>query len=257
MGCSSADEIAPADAMAIVVALLGLLTPAVGFRFASRGASHCDHRSHSPHMLFDSLFGKAEPAFTAGESNEAMRKRYLEVGIQIPLYEVLREGDGWEVRRYQPLAVAECDYDKRPEGYELLGGYAGGENEFGISMPRTAPCVMQPSREPKRMMWVLPTPHTPLDGVGEPAPPPKPQADDLVATRVLPPLVVGVARFSGYAVPDVVYDSAGALAKALVANGVKLAPGAAADLMLAQYNELFSLPWQRDNEVWLRVDLDG
>ena len=54
-----------------------------------------------------------------------------------------------------------------------------------------------------------------------------------------------------------VYDSAGALAKALVANGVKLAPGAAADLMLAQYNELFSLPWQRDNEVWLRVDLDG
>ena len=57
--------------------------------------------------------------------------------------------------------------------------------------------------------------------------------------------------------PDVVYDSAGALAKALVANGVKLAPGAAADLMLAQYNELFSLPWQRDNEVWLRVDLDG
>ena len=74
---------------------------------------------------------------------------------------------------------------------------------------------------------------------------------------MLPPLVVGVARFSGYAVPDVVYDSAGALAKALVANGVKLAPGAAADLMLAQYNELFSLPWQRDNEVWLRVDLDG
>ena len=48
-----------------------------------------------------------------------------------------------------------------------------------------------------------------------------------------------------------------ALAKALVANGVKLAPGAAADLMLAQYNELFSLPWQCDNEVWLRVDLDG
>ena len=113
-------------------------------------------------MLFDSLFGKAEPAFTDGESNEAMRKRYLEVGIQIPLYEVLREGDGWEVRRYQPLAVAECDYDKRPEGYELLGGYAGGENEFGISMPRTAPCVMQPSREPKRMMWVLPTPHLSL-----------------------------------------------------------------------------------------------
>ena len=37
----------------------------------------------------------------------------------------------------------------------------------------------------------------------------------------------------------------------------RMLPGAAADLMLAQYNELFSLPWQRDNEVWLRVDLDG
>lgn len=25
-------------------------------------------------------------------------------------------------------------------------------------------------------------------------------------------------------------------------------------LMIAQYNELFSLPWNRDNEVWLEIN---
>ena len=124
--------------MRITIALATLLVPSSSLRLAA------------PRMLFD-FFGAKSPEQTAGvnESEEAMRARYLEAGVQIPRYEVLREGDGWEVRRYQPLAVAECDYDKRPEGYELLGGYAGGENEFGISMPRTAPCVMQPSREPE------------------------------------------------------------------------------------------------------------
>ena len=50
--------------MSAIVALSVVLAPLAGFRFASRGAATRAIRSPSPHMLFDSLFGKSEPAFT-------------------------------------------------------------------------------------------------------------------------------------------------------------------------------------------------
>ena len=65
--------------------------------------------------------------------------------------ETLRTGTGWEVRRLQPMQVVECAYEKRPEGYELLGGYVGGENALGLPMPKTAPCIMAPLQRPKTM----------------------------------------------------------------------------------------------------------
>ena len=89
-------------------------------------------------------------------------------------------------------------------------------------------------------------------------PPPLPLAADMLTCRVVPPMTVAVASFSGYAVPDVVLSVRDKLARDLRAAGVELSgAGEQGDLLLAQYNELFSLPWQRDNEVWLRVDLDG
>ena len=48
--------------------------------------------------------------------------------MQLPRYDVVESGAEWEVRRYQTLAVVECEYEKRPEGYELLGGYCAGES---------------------------------------------------------------------------------------------------------------------------------
>jgi hypothetical protein len=54
-----------------------------------------------------------------------------------------------------------------------------------------------------------------------------------------------------------VLGRAAQLRASLAASGYALADGeggAASALMLAQYNELFALPWKRDNEVWLRVE---
>jgi len=62
---------------------------------------------------------------------------------------------------------------------------------------------------------------------------------------------------AGYAVPDVVLGRAAQLRASLSAGGYAVVDGeggAASGLMLAQYNELFALPWKRDNEVWLRVE---
>jgi hypothetical protein len=63
---------------------------------------------------------------------------------------------------------------------------------------------------------------------------------------------VAVASFSGYAVPDVVFSVRDKLKASLREAGIELSEGSDA-LMLAQYNELFALPWARENEVWLPV----
>jgi hypothetical protein len=58
-------------------------------------------------------------------------------------------------------------------------------------------------------------------------------------------------------VPDVVLGRAAQLRASLSAGGYAVVDGeggAPSGLMLAQYNELFALPWKRDNEVWLRVE---
>ena len=82
------------------------------------------------------------------------------------------------------MQVVECEYEKRPEGYELLGGFVRGENDGGLAMPATAPCLMMPLGRPKRMWYMLPAPHTPLDPAATPVPPPLPLAADMLTCRV-------------------------------------------------------------------------
>eukprot|EP00966_Prymnesium_polylepis_P137839 3185499-Prymnesium_polylepis.1 len=47
------------------------------------------------------------------------------LGVQLPRYDVLQSGDDWEVRRYQRLAIVECEYEKRPEGAARMPTGAG------------------------------------------------------------------------------------------------------------------------------------
>uniref|UniRef100_A0A7S3SIT5 Uncharacterized protein n=1 Tax=Emiliania huxleyi TaxID=2903 RepID=A0A7S3SIT5_EMIHU len=206
--------------------------------------------------LFDSLFAAATPPppppLPTAEENA---KKADALGVQTPSYTTLRSGPGWEIRELQPMQVVECSYERRPEGYELLGGYAQrGENSAQLAMPATAPCLMRPLARPKTMWYMLPAPHTPLDPAATPVPPPTPLADDMLACKSVEQLVVAVACFSGYAVPDVVLSARDRLIASLSEAGVELADGAAVEgLLLAQYNELFALPWARENEVWLQV----
>lgn len=203
-------------------------------------------------MLFDMFKPKPKPVISDAEA----REKY---GVQLPKYESL-ERDGYELRKYQDMCVVECTYDARPEGYELLGAYTGGgENALGLPMPQTCPAVMRPCLEPaKKMFYMLPSPHTPLEPGAPMTPAPLPSAlltECGVEPRTIDGLTVAVAKFSGYAVPDVVFGARDGLKAALRRDGIPFDESDEGDqqLMLAQYNELFSLPWNRDNEVWLPV----
>ena len=109
--------------------MLCLFAPVAGLLAAPRAAPISAgppaRRAPAPLALFDALFGKAkQPAEPQDAADAAQASR---LGVQLPSYEVLASGDDWEVRSYQTLSVIECTYEKRPEGYELLGGYVGGE----------------------------------------------------------------------------------------------------------------------------------
>ena len=41
-------------------------------------------------------------------------------------FELLRRAEGYVVRRYPEVSVAEVQYDVRPEGYDVLGSYFRG-----------------------------------------------------------------------------------------------------------------------------------
>ena len=208
--------------------------------------------------LFGGLFGGTPTPPRSLPSREDSEKQAAALGVQQPAYATVSSGAGWEIRRIQAMQVVECEYEKRPEGYELLGGYAQrGENAEGLAMPATAPCLMRPLARPKTMWYMLPAPHTPMDPDGTPVDAPAPVLGDLLRIKSLPPMLVGVATFSGYAVPDVVFAVRDQLAKALVEGGATLADDALEDgMLLAQFNELFALPWARENEVWVPLKME-
>lgn len=213
------------------------------------------------------LFGFGGPAKKAELTDEQIAETY---GLQIAKFEVLPPPPGsaaasglpdtdpasYQLRRYLPMSVVECAYERRPEGYTLLDGYTqAGENALGLPMPRTAPCMMLPCAKPEKLMrYLLPSPHTPRDATTAPVPPPAPTCE-LLMTRELPATAYAVKRFSGYGTPDIVFGLRDSLKATLARDGVAVADRCDEGLVLAQYNELFSLPWKRDNELWLPVQL--
>ena len=142
--------------------MLRLLLTGVLAALAQRGAA----------LNFGQLFGGGGGQKKAPLTNQEIREKY---GVQLPSYDVLADGDGWECRRYQKMSLTECEYTVRPEGaslpaplsrrppeaatagYELLGGYqAGAENSLNLAMPPTSPALIIPFDSPKRMRFVLP-----------------------------------------------------------------------------------------------------
>lgn len=203
------------------------------------------------------LFGLGGGGTKAELTDDEIATKY---GLQIARFDAVEGGAvddanaPYQLRRYRPMYVVECAYEKRPEGYTLLDGYTQhGENAAGLAMPRTAPCLMLPCASPKRMRYVLPSPHTPLEPGKEALAPPEPTCD-LLTTFLVDAFTVAVARFSGYATPDVVFALRDATKERLAADGVSVPADVDERIVLAQYNELFSLPWKRDNELWLPVE---
>ena len=174
-------------------------------------------------------------------------------------YEVVRQGHGYELRRYPPCVVAEvnvdADFDQAGSiGFRPLVNYIGGNNSARTSLDMTAPVVQSrklsmtapvvqqagAGRE-QVIAFVLPKSVT-LDSAPVPT-------DPRVVIREMPPSLTAVARYSGRWSESSYEHHVAALRKALAADGL----AAVSEPRLARFDPPFK-PWfLRRNEVHIDV----
>lgn len=209
---------------------------------------------------------------------------YAVAGIDQPKYDVTATREGYEVRRYAPMLVAETDMASlgggdRGRGFQILAGYIFGGNRARDSIAMTAPVVMDPTAgttsAATRIAMTAPVvmdPATPPAGVPPPdaagtaARPtgtmqfvmphrftsldqlPVPN-DARVRLRQVPGRTVAATRFSWYATSGRVAEKSAALLAALARDGVAVRSSP----MLATYDPPFTLPFMQRHEIMVEI----
>jgi hypothetical protein len=174
-------------------------------------------------------------------------------------YEVVRERDGYELRRYPAHVVAEVTVDADFEqagslGFRPLVSYIGGNNRSRESLAMTAPVVQSQTLamtapvvqspgegEQQVIAFVLPASLS-IDSAPVPA-------DPRVVIREVPPSLTAVTRYSGRWSESSYEHHVAALRQALATDGLT----AVSEPRLARFDPPFK-PWfLRRNEVHLDV----
>eukprot|EP00741_Cyanophora_paradoxa_P020306 tig00021244_g19599.t1 len=161
-------------------------------------------------------------------------------------YTLLRRYPGFEVREYGAFEVVRTAYTARPAGFSALDAYLHGNSMSGEGLPRSAPVIYAvpsdpASPAPKRMAYPVPA------GASEPL------DDDLEVVPVDFSRIAAI-RFSGSATPEIVAARRRQLERMVKAAGLRAVEEPV--LRFAQYDAVYSLPWTRRNEVWLRLEAD-
>jgi hypothetical protein len=171
----------------------------------------------------------------------------------------------FSLRQYAPYVVAQTTVDE-PDldtasraGFRRLAGYIFGGNEGRRSIAMTAPVMSQPTSSGERIAMTAPvgaaragdgwliTFMMPSQYTLATLPAPR---DPRVTFVEVPGVDRAVVTFSWLTSDDRVAAQTAALRSWLRARGlVERGPP-----VLARYNDPFTLPWNRTNEVWIDVE---
>ncbi len=186
--------------------------------------------------------------------------------IETPAYTTLRRDGAFEVRRYEPVVVARTvaqgDLDEASRtGFRRLAGYIFGNNIERQEVAMTAPVSTRPARRTGQTIdMTAPVSTTPAADEGWEVTftmphkyrlqdLPRPQ-DDRVQLDARPAQCRAVVVFAGFTGDDTVETQRAALRRWLDQHGVT----AAGAPTLARYNQPWTLPWNRRNEVLVPLD---
>lgn len=187
------------------------------------------------------------------------------IALEEPEYEVVRQLDGAEVRRYAPYVVAQVQVPGPAEragneAFPILAGYVFGKNKGSRTFPMTAPVTQ--AAAPVRFDMTVPVTQAPTSGghlvqfvlprgtALSSAPEP---LDARVQLREVPAAWYGVIRYSGLW-SQANYDEHLAKLQAAL-RAARL--GWTGEPTLARYNPPIT-PWfMRRNEIWLALDADA
>lgn len=168
--------------------------------------------------------------------------------IEIVPYTPIQKTDKYDLRLIQPHTVVSTPYQRRDEGFLLLGGYLSGNNAKSLRCLETQPVVMTFRPDGFKIMQIYVVPgETELSTGDEPLPAPTEQGVELDAAGGE---LIAAMRFEGNATKEVCESMRDTLLKCLEKDGLNVAE--AEGFRLAQYGPLHSLS-TRINEIWLTV----
>lgn len=188
------------------------------------------------------------------------------MAVAEPPFTVTLSEKPFELREYPGFIVAETwvegDFDAAGRaGFRRIANYIFGDNiaragdsekiamtapvtmepvgEKGEKIAMTAPVTMEAEGKRWRMHFVMPANYT-LATL------PKPK-DPRIILREIPPHRAAVVRFSGLTTRNSMAERTGELRKWMQARGLD----AVSAPQIARYNDPFTLPWNRRNEIML------
>lgn len=178
----------------------------------------------------------------------------LAMAIEEPRYRVLKNDPPFEHRWYSEFIIAETqlegDYDSASRtGFRRIAGYIFGDNQLESSGSRkismTAPVTIEPRQNGWQMHFVMPSSER-IDTL------PKPNNRD-IKLRQVAEHGAAVIRFNGWTTQSSIEEQTARLQKWISDQGLE-ATGAP---QIARYNDPFTLPWRRRNEIIIPVRAPG
>jgi hypothetical protein len=173
---------------------------------------------------------------------------YAAMAVEEPKYRVVLNEPPFEHRAYEGFVVAETvltgDFDSASrDGFRRVAGFIFGDNaaQSGGSrkLAMTAPVTVEPQKDGWRLHFVMPSTET-LSTLPLPKNP-------AVRLRAMDPHQMAVVRFSGWTTQSAIEEQTKKLEQWMATK--KLAP--AGPPQVARYNDPFTMPWRRRNEIMI------
>lgn len=186
-------------------------------------------------------------------------------GLETPDYEVIAKYDGYQLRRYSKILVAETSVEQSPNSstseveaassiassFNILAKYLFGKNTSGAPMAMTTPVVIDYSeREASRMSFILPSKYA---SDAATAPQPISPVSDAVSVSERPGGVYAVIEFSGLATAGEIGRQLRRLTDALARDGTSVPDGSEYAVLI--YNGPGTVAFRRRNELCLRLNV--
>ena len=172
------------------------------------------------------------------------------MAIEEPAYQVLVSDAPFEHRRYSGFVVAETilsgDFDSASQtGFRRIAAYIFGDNTADAGKSRkismTAPVTVSPAESGWKLHFVMPSQEK-LDSL------PRPNNAQINLRKVGEHEVVAI-RFSGWTTAASIRENTEKLQQWASARNLTLAGVP----QVARYNDPFTLPWNRRNEIMIPV----
>eukprot|EP00933_Yihiella_yeosuensis_P029650 TRINITY_DN23292_c0_g1_i1.p1 TRINITY_DN23292_c0_g1~~TRINITY_DN23292_c0_g1_i1.p1 ORF type:complete len:204 (-),score=46.81 TRINITY_DN23292_c0_g1_i1:109-720(-) len=167
------------------------------------------------------------------------------IDVEQPKYDVLKTGDGYEVRRYEAATAVETVAPPEEENASFgrlarfIGVFGKPENAADQAIAMTAPVVTMQTNEGSRMQFILPA-----DQHGQA---PNPNSSQVRLVERPAASIFGVETFSGSWDTSAAAERASSLKTKLMQDGYTL--DETVPWQYWRYNPPFTLPFLRTNEV--------